>query len=281
MANRYRSDDRSRRERGWREPQAEQFQPYDDERGSGQMGESWRDYDEQQSAWEADDRYAHRHGSERYGTAGYGPARYTPGRGREFSSFTGNDFGGGDFSGGAGTYGHERSTFGGERPYGRASYGGGAWGAGSYGAGSRLAANRGEWRDDDWRGSRGDERGFFERAGDAVARWFGDEDDYGRRETYRGRGPVGYTRTDDRIREDACERLTDEWGVDASKVEVTVSNAEITLDGTVPSRRQKRRAEDLVDSLSGVRHVQNNLRVDEGSSWDRNTSSEIDGSRTV
>jgi len=262
MANRYRSDVRSRRERGWREPQAEQFQPYDDERGSGQMGESWRDYDEQQSAWEADDRYAHRHGSEHYGTAGYGPARYTPGRGREFSSFTGNDFGGGDFSGGAGTYGHERSTFGGERAYGRASHGGGAWGAGSYGAGSRLAANRGEWRDDDWRGSRGDERGFFERAGDTVARWFGDEDDYGRRETYRGRGPVGYTRTDDRIREDACERLTDDWGVDASKVEVTVSNAEITLDGTVPSRRQKRRAEDLVQALL-------------------NTSGEIDGSRTV
>ena len=298
MADRYPTDDRSRRygpQRGYGR-QAEQFQSdSDDERASRQMGESWRDDEQgsQQSGWQADERYDresyprrdHRaapsdpYGSERFGTAGYGPARYSPGGGRNFSSFTGNDYGGADFSGGAGTYGHERAPIGGERVYGRGSYGGGSWGAGNYGAGSWLGANHGEWRDRDfarersYRRDRRDERGFFERAGDEVASWFGDEDATRRRaEDHRGRGPAGYVRTDERIREDASERLTDDWAVDARKIEVAVSKGEITLNGTVPSRDQKRRAEDLVEDLSGVKHVQNNLRVDEGSTWDRNNS---------
>jgi len=283
MADRYQSDDRSRRDRSQRGygRQAEQFQSdTDDERGSRQMGESWRDddYPSQQSAWQSDERYDRIRDagrdyplSDRYGTAGYGPARYTPGGGRAFSNFTGNDYGGADFAGAARTYGPERT-------YGRGTYGAGSWGAGRYGAGSWLGANHGEWRDRDFahdrygRGGR-DERGFFERAGDEVASWFGDEEAARRREQdHRGRGPVGYVRTDERIREDASERLTDDWAVDARKIEVAVSKGEITLNGTVPSRDQKRRAEDIVEDLSGVKHVQNNLRVDEGSAWDRNNS---------
>jgi hypothetical protein len=42
---------------------------------------------------------------------------------------------------------------------------------------------------------------------------------------------------------------------------VTVSNREVTLSGTVNSRFEKRHAEDLAESVSGVAHVQNNLRV--------------------
>src|SRR5690242_14904842 len=100
MADRYQSDDRSRRDRSQRGygRQAEQFQPdYDDERGSRQFGESWRDdeHGAQQSGWQSDERYDRgRSGdgdyrgtsSERSGTAGYGPARFTPGGGRSFSS---------------------------------------------------------------------------------------------------------------------------------------------------------------------------------------------------
>ena len=68
MADRYQSDDRSRRERSQRGygRQAEQFQAdYDDQRRS-QMGESWRDddYGAQQSSWESDDRYQRASGLE-------------------------------------------------------------------------------------------------------------------------------------------------------------------------------------------------------------------------
>ncbi|WP_445503163.1 CBS domain-containing protein [Microvirga sp. G4-2] len=82
-----------------------------------------------------------------------------------------------------------------------------------------------------------------------------------RREDHRGRGPRNYQRSDDRIREDVSERLSDDARVDASEIEVTVQNREVTLTGTVRDRNEKRWAEDIAESVSGVSHVQNNLRV--------------------
>ena len=105
-------------------------------------------------------------------------------------------------------------------------------------------------------------RDFFDRAGDEVASWFGDDAAEARREAdHRGRGPKGYVRSDARIEEDIHDRLTDDPYLDAREITVTVADREITLDGTVDSRRAKRHAEDCADSISGVTHVQNNLRV--------------------
>jgi osmotically-inducible protein OsmY len=78
---------------------------------------------------------------------------------------------------------------------------------------------------------------------------------------HRGRGPKGYRRSDDRIHEDVCERLTEDPFIDASNIEVAVTEGEVTLNGTVSSRGLKRRAEDLAEMAAGVAHVQNNLRV--------------------
>jgi hypothetical protein len=68
-------------------------------------------------------------------------------------------------------------------------------------------------------------------------------------------------RTDERIFEDVCEQMTDDAMLDASDIEVHVSSGEVTLDGTVSDRADKRRAELLAESVPGVGHVQNNLRV--------------------
>lgn len=109
-----------------------------------------------------------------------------------------------------------------------------------------------------------DDRGFMDRAGDEIASWFGDEDAEQRRAMdrgHRGRGPKNYTRSDDRIREDVCDRIADDPHVDASDLEVSVSNGEVTLDGTVDDRFAKRHTEDIVENVSGVKHVQNNLRI--------------------
>ena len=106
------------------------------------------------------------------------------------------------------------------------------------------------------------DRGFFEKAGDEIASWFGDDDAERRRDMdHRGRGPSNYSRSNERILEDACDRLTDDRGVDATDIQVTVENREITLDGKVNTRWEKRRAEDIVHDVSGVSHVQNNLRL--------------------
>jgi hypothetical protein len=105
----------------------------------------------------------------------------------------------------------------------------------------------------------GREPGLMERAADAVSSWLGGDDHAG--PDHRGRGPKGWTRSDERIHDDVCHRLTEDDMVDASDVEVTVAGGEVTLNGTVQDRMQKRRAEDCAEAASGVRHVQNNLRV--------------------
>jgi hypothetical protein len=53
---------------------------------------------------------------------------------------------------------------------------------------------------------------------------------------HAGRGPNGYTRSDDRIREDICDRLTQHGMIDASQIDVVVSNGQVTLRGRVPDR---------------------------------------------
>jgi osmotically-inducible protein OsmY len=103
----------------------------------------------------------------------------------------------------------------------------------------------------------------MDRASDEIASWFGDEDAEHRREMdqHRGKGPKGYVRTDERIREDVNDRLSDDPMLDASDIEVIVAGGEVTLNGFITTRQDKRRAEDIVETVSGVRHVQNNLRV--------------------
>jgi osmotically-inducible protein OsmY len=78
---------------------------------------------------------------------------------------------------------------------------------------------------------------------------------------FRGKGPKGYQRSDDRIREDACECLTEDSMIDATNIEVTAKSGEVTLSGTVNTREEKRRAVDIIEDLSGVKEVHNNLRV--------------------
>jgi hypothetical protein len=90
---------------------------------------------------------------------------------------------------------------------------------------------------------------------------FGYDDDARREGSHRGRGPRNYTRSDERIREDLSDRLTDDPHIDASDIEIVVSGGEVTLTGHVRQRIDKRRAEDIAESVSGVRHVQNNLRI--------------------
>lgn len=100
-----------------------------------------------------------------------------------------------------------------------------------------------------------DERGGGERGGEHGAP---------QRGRFSGKGPKGYTRSDQRIHEDVCERLSDDDEVDASDISVSVQNGEVTLDGTVPDRRSKHRAEDIAESVGGVKDVHNSLRTQKG-----------------
>ncbi|WP_374703296.1 BON domain-containing protein [Cupriavidus pauculus] len=78
-------------------------------------------------------------------------------------------------------------------------------------------------------------------------------------------GPKGYTRPDERIREDLCEPLAHAGRLDVREVGVTVSEGWVTLSGTVPARPQKYSIEDIAASVFGVKDVENRIRVLPGS----------------
>ena len=82
-----------------------------------------------------------------------------------------------------------------------------------------------------------------------------------RLESHRGKGPRSYRRSDERILQDVNDRLYDDPYVDATDVEVNVRDGEVFLTGTVEDLQSKRRAEDIGQSVSGVRNVENSLRV--------------------
>ena len=79
--------------------------------------------------------------------------------------------------------------------------------------------------------------------------------------SFRGRGPKNYRRADHRIAEEIHHRLTDDHDVDASNIDVTVDNGDVTLQGTVDSRRTKRIAEEIVYECRGVHDVHNRLKI--------------------
>jgi osmotically-inducible protein OsmY len=81
---------------------------------------------------------------------------------------------------------------------------------------------------------------------------------------HAGRGPRGYQRSDDRIKDDICERMSQHGQLDASDIEVRVVNAEVTIEGTVTDRQAKRLAEDIAEAVNGVREVHNQVRVTQG-----------------
>jgi len=77
----------------------------------------------------------------------------------------------------------------------------------------------------------------------------------------RNRGPRNWQRSDERIREDVCERLVALDDVDVSDVSVSVQQGTVRLTGSVVERSDKHRIEDVADDSIGVRDVDNQIRV--------------------
>jgi hypothetical protein len=105
----------------------------------------------------------------------------------------------------------------------------------------------------------GQPRSWRDRAGDFFARSRSPGAD--ERAPPRRRGP-----SDRVLWAVIVERLEDERGLDLRNVEVIVEDAEVTLNGKVRHKADRRRIEDVAD-IDGVRHVQNNLRVHEHGHW--------------
>ncbi|WP_207632888.1 BON domain-containing protein [Foetidibacter luteolus] len=167
-----------------------------------------------------------------------------------------------------GSYGNEYNW--GNQDYNRGNSGN----SGNYGRGFRPDANdydRNRWNENNnqasWANS-GSNEGWGNRD---TGRNYGQMQDNNSSQ-HRGKGPKDYRRSDDRIKEDVCDRLCDDGSIDASDIEVQVNGAEVILTGSVEDRNAKRRAEDVAESVSGVTNVQNQLRVGAQKSQQENST---------
>lgn len=142
-----------------------------------------------------------------------------------------------------------------ERPYGQQSYGSGS-------GGGYDQPHRGGYEGRrDWGASAGSDWGGSERFGSGYGSEQGSQQPRMQRESQRGKGPKNYRRSDERIREEVCERLKSHADLDASDIDVQVTKGEVTLTGETASRAEKRMAEDCVEDISGVQDVTNQIHV--------------------
>jgi osmotically-inducible protein OsmY len=190
-------------------------------------------------------------GQGEYGQGGWQDESAGSGHGQGFGRGGYGQGGSGQGQGGQGSYGqggYDQGSFG-QGSYGQGSYGPGSYGQGSYGQGSYG------------QGGYGQGQGSYGQAGSGTQDWSSSS---GRGAQRWGRGPKGYKRSDERLKEDICERLMQSYQVDAGEVSVEVQTGKVTLDGTVPERRMKHVIEDIVDACPGVQDIDNRVRVARG-----------------
>lgn len=226
----------------------------DDDRYDREQGGMYGDRDRWQSQdrWQDQNRGQGQYGREDRGNMG----------GRYEEDYDGNQGRYGDRSGrGMSSYGGYDDRYG-ER-YGQGRYGQerqgeqGGWGS----------SNRGQGGYDNW----GNQGGYGNQYGQ------GSMGQNQMRGEHYGKGPKGYQRSDERIREDVSEKLYEAHDVDAGEIEVQVKNGEVTLTGTVSDRQQKRRAEEIVEQCTGVKDVQNQIRVQQSGKGNQSNQSDQNG----
>src|SRR5205814_1762436 len=87
----------------------------------------------------------------------------------------------------------------------------------------------------------------------------------GRPEMRSRRGPRGYQRSDERLREEIIDRLLQQEDINLEDIQVDVNDGIVTLSGTVDNRRTKHQIEDIIDGIWGVKDIANNLHLQGGS----------------
>ena len=270
---------------------ADRYQNYSNQSGKSRKRQDWRNedptrgsnYRAEEARYSTEDDYGY--GSHERGDEQYGGSRDTGGQSGSTGRYAGyGDVGQGDYSGeysGSGDYSGRRAGASGQGNYGQTGYGQGGYGQSGYGQGGYGQSGYGRGGYGQGRSDYDESRGRYSQGTFGTERgWrepFGEGQQYPSREEYagsssesgyggrgvgphRGKGPKGYQRSDERIKELLCERLHEDPDIDPSEVTINVQGGKITLDGTVDSRHTKNAIEDIAEQF-GVQDVQNNLRV--------------------
>jgi osmotically-inducible protein OsmY len=136
------------------------------------------------------------------------------------------------------------------------------YGGETFSRGSSSSSGKQSWQG--WQAGQG--AGRWESGSPQTEGW-----QQNQRQNFIGRGPRNYKRSDERITEDVNEQLTRHHMIDASDIEVTCREGEVTLTGTVETREMKRLAEDIAENVWGVREVHNQIRAKQ---WQQGKSGE-------
>ena len=253
------------------------------DRGEGYQRDDDR-YDLQGGMYDEDERFqrmpSQQFGGYRNQDLGRGYGRHEP----NDQNFAGGEYGeqgrerwgssnqGMGMMGGQGRWRHESQGWGGQgqwqgnqgwrgnQGYGSQGLGGydryGGYGGQGYGQGSQMGQMGQGYGQQSW-GNQGygqSHQGWGGQQGYGQSHFGGE-----RSQRRQWRAPKGYTRSDERIREEVCDRLGMEF--DASEIEVKVAEGEVTLSGSIHDRGEKYRIEELVEGLGGVKNVHNLLQV--------------------
>lgn len=235
--------------------------PSDDFAREGLSGDQFRPsgmYQPRHAASPWDEQPARYGGGYRDDEPGFAPPR-TTGPGRHERGYpqasTGDDTD--HYGRGQSNSGYRLSDLG-ERGHEQGPEGRGPYGSRDFDRSAPYAAGRGYYGGQEGRPDTYGSAGYQQQG---KRYWFDESgNDQGRASSHRGVGPRGYVRSDERLRELICERLT-EADLDASDIDVQVNEGTVTLEGSVPDRGTRHQAEDLVDDCGGVKDIQNHLRV--------------------
>ncbi|HVK50431.1 MAG TPA: BON domain-containing protein [Pseudoxanthomonas sp.] len=264
--------------------------PRRDDRSAHGYGEGSRESDaDVRSQYGGGQRSSYEQGRS-FDDRAYGAGRREPGRfGQERESGYYSRPGraeGGEYSQG---YGRDRDP---GRAYGPEDFSqryvqqGDVFDDGGYGDAGQFADSNRNAQGDDWRHRGGPSVSGSWRSGTrssvaGASAYGGYAENDRNQQNFRGRGPRGYTRSDERITEDLNERLTDDWQLDADDIQVAVSGGVVTLSGSVEQRWLKHHAENLAEACSGVKDVRNELRVSGSRATSGNAKSESASSGTA
>jgi osmotically-inducible protein OsmY len=252
------------RERSYGSRNEEERNRGDWEEQSGQRGVSGYSggSESEQSGWGRDmdeDRWGQGgYGQSQYGQreqGGYGQSQYGQrGQGGYGQSQYGQREQGGHEQGG---YGQSQSGQRGQGGYGQSQYG--QREQGGYGGGTRQQYGRqyeSQSFDQPYPSGFQSDFGSSQRSQSGFGR-----EGYGESGAHRGKGPKGYTRSDERLKEVICEKLTDDPMIDASEINIEVTGQTVKLTGTVDDRSTKYEVEELIERCGGVKDIDNQLRV--------------------
>lgn len=87
------------------------------------------------------------------------------------------------------------------------------------------------------------------------------KDQYEIKRNYYGFGPKGYRRSDQKLKDEARLLLNQDPILDSSNINIEVFNNVIYLRGFVDSRKDKKRAELLIEDIFGIEDIQNQLKI--------------------